>query len=278
MSKIYEVWSIALSDGKSHSWGAFNSRGEAEDLLSHRTTGKNESWARKYHGKWWIEEADTTGLFQIPPRPTPRERFTVDVTKVESPAGTWNTLQVEVKDDDNATIATYDRNYSTIYRTFEPFRQGDRMFALISADYTCTSVLDLQTGEVIASEEPHAMGFCPVGFYVPDWWDIHDGSTLPGSHYWSADDEQPRGNFGFVWGCVWGDDSSWKVQYLDLTSVQAGQIARDERFGYIQLATHPKLDASEFIRCSFYQGECTVTFAVEQAFKLETGKLLDDCD
>jgi len=25
------------------------------------------------------------------------------------------------------------------------------------------------------------------------------------------------GAFGFIWGCVWGDDASWKVQYLDLS-------------------------------------------------------------
>ena len=31
--------------------------------------------------------------------------------------------------------------------TFEPFRQGDRMFALVSPHYTATSVLDLHTGD-----------------------------------------------------------------------------------------------------------------------------------
>jgi len=36
--------------------------------------------------------------------------------------------------------------------------------------------------------------------------------------YWSADDDQwpAAGDFGFVWG----DDSSWKVQYLDPSAVQ----------------------------------------------------------
>ncbi|MGD0811448.1 MAG: hypothetical protein ABSA91_17335 [Acidimicrobiales bacterium] len=52
--------------------------------------------------------------------------------------------------------------------TFEPFRIGDRNFALISPHYTATSVMDLATGEIIAGEQPSSGGFCPVGFYVPD--------------------------------------------------------------------------------------------------------------
>lgn len=111
---------------------------------------------------------------------------------------------------------------------------------------------------------------------MPDWWDLRDGKTLPGSYGWTPDYELPRGEFGFVWGCVWGDDSSWKVQYLDLSSVQMGRIIREERFGYIRLADHPKLKASEFIDCSFYQGECTVTFAVEKSFNLAAGEQLDE--
>jgi hypothetical protein len=65
----------------------------------------------------------------------------------------------------------------------------------------------------------------------------HDGSTIPGSEHWNADKEWPVGGFGFVWGCIWGDDSSWKAQHLDLRRVQEGVIARDERFGYVRLAT-----------------------------------------
>ena len=95
-------------------------------------------------------------------------------------------------------------------QTFEPFRQGDHVFALISTHYTATSVMDLATGEIVAAEKPNAAGFCPVGFHVPDWWDRHDGTKLPGSMHWHpADDEWPTGDFGFVWGCIWGDDSSW---------------------------------------------------------------------
>ena len=280
MSKIYEVRSFARGDGKLHSWGAFELREAAEKRLLERTTGEREAWAAEYHREWWIEEIDTTGLFEIPPKPTPRERFIAEASTVESTDGTWNTLKVDVKEVDGTAIASYARNYSRLYQTFEPFRQGDRHFALISNDYTRTAVLDLQTGQIIASEEPDAEGydFCPVGFYVPDWWDLHDGSILPGSTHWSPGRELPKGDFGFVWGCMWGDDSSWKVQYLDLSAIQDGRIQREERFGYLRLASHPKLVAKDFIRCYFRDGQCTVTFAVEQSFDLATGRLKDDDD
>ncbi|MBL8112150.1 MAG: hypothetical protein JNK60_04650, partial [Acidobacteria bacterium] len=129
-------------------------------------------------------------------------------------------------------------------------------------------------------------GFCPAGFYVPDWWDIHDGSIIPGSPHWSADREWPLEPFGFVWGCHWGDDSSWKFQFLDLSGIEAGLIARDERFGYVELARatwsnpciNPPSDVLDrpsspppFISIHRSPGKALVTFAVAMAFDLETG-------
>jgi hypothetical protein len=96
----------------------------------------------------------------------------------------------------------------------------------------------------------------------------------PGSLNWKDEYEWPsRGDFGFVWGCVWGDDSSWKVQYLDLSRIQEGLLKRDDRFGYVKLATHPKLVPSEFIRV---WGPRHVEFAVEKSYDLSTGREVDD--
>jgi hypothetical protein len=271
MSTIYEVRSVARTDGKTCYWGARNTREEAESLLAERTTGKQLDWARQYHARWWIEEIDTTGMFEFPDLPSPRERFTARTTPVKN-APAWDTLLVEVRNAEGRSIANYPRNHWAMYRTFEPFRQGAKMLALVSGDYTATSVMDLATGKIIASESPSSGGFCPVGFYVPDWWDINDSSILPGSRYWSDDLKEPRGNFGFVWGCVWGDDSSWKVEYLDLSQVQQGKILRDDRFGYVELATHAKLEPKDFIDCSFRDGKCTVTLSVLATFDLASGK------
>lgn len=272
MSKIYEVRSIAKSDGKLHPWGALKTRDEAEQLLAERSEGENKEWAEKYHERWWIEEIDTTGMFEIPPEPAPRESFETMVSKLDTGERAWGKLHVEIVDKSGCAVASYERNYPNLFRTFEPFRQAERTMALISEDYTATSVMDLATGEVIASEEASGGGFCPVGFYVPDWWDIHDGSILPGSTDWREHLEFPKGKFGFVWGCIWGDDSSWKVQYLDLSDVQDGVIRRDDRFGFLELASHPDLHAKDFIDCSFYSGKWEVTFSIHACFDLESGK------
>lgn len=266
LRRIYEV-RAERADGRVHAFGARRTRHEADELLRESTErvaaagGRNE--------RYWVEEIDTTNLWSIPPRPTPRDRYTTRVTTTTVP-GEWTKIHVDVLASDQV-IAGYDRNYSML-RTFEPFRQGDRDFALISTDYTATAVMDLGTGVVIAAEEPASGGFCPAGFYVPDWWDVHDGGRLPGSMHWKpADDEWPVGDFGFVWGCVWGDDSSWKVQYLDLSSIRDGVIRRDDRFGYLKLATDDKREPRDFIRCSSYEGEQRVEFHVVRDFGLATG-------
>jgi hypothetical protein len=263
------------SKGRVHAFGARRTRPEAEDLL--RESRRQVEAAGGRNRRYWIEEIDTTGLWQPPPQPKPRDRYTVRVTTT-TPPGKWTTVHVDVLDGETV-IAGYDRNYRML-QTFEPFRQGDRNFALISTHYTATSVMDLHTGEIIAAEEPAPGGFCPVGFYVPDWWDLHDGKKLPGSMHWRPDDDQwpAAGDFGFVWGCIWGDDSSWKVQYLDLSAVQDGVIRRDERFGYLKLATDTKLKPRDFIRCSSWQGERRVEFYIERGYNLTTGQPIPDED
>lgn len=267
-SRIYEVRTES-SSGRVSAFGARRSRPEAEGLL--REARRRVESARGRNQRYWIEEINTAGLWQPPPEPTPRSRYTARITTT-TPPGKWTKVHVDVLDGD-AVIAGYDRNYSVL-QTFEPFRQGDRMLALISTHYTATSVMDLHTGDIIAAEEPASGGFCPAGFYVPDWWDLHDGTLLPGSMYWrAADDQWPAsGDFGFVWGCVWGDDSSWKVQYLDLSSVADGVIGRDDRFGYLKLATDTKLQPRDFIRCSSYEGERRVEFYIERGYSLTTGQ------
>jgi hypothetical protein len=41
---------------------------------------------------------------------------------------------------------------------------------------------------------------------------------------------------GFVAGCLWGDDSSWKLEVFDLSRAKEGILSRSARFGHLQLA------------------------------------------
>jgi hypothetical protein len=125
----------------------------------------------------------------------------------------WGYLRVAIIDRvDHAQIGEYVRNYSTLFRTFYPFQLGGRWLALYSRHYTATRLMALPSCEDLGGEEPADAGFCPVDFYVPE----------PG--------------MGFVAGCIWGDDSSWKVQFLDLQEADKGIVKRDDRFGHLELA------------------------------------------
>lgn len=297
---VYRVYGVHTGREKDMYFGAFRTRAVAEqqvaELLAKEMNGRN--WAEQYHDRGFvIREAMVDTDFELPSLPKPRERYLIRASPKPNPRG-WDSTVVEVLRrsagaGEPEKLHEYVRTYAML-QTFEPFRQGGRELALISRDYTKTAVLDLVSGEVIAEETDTlyangstGAGFCPVGFYVPDWWDLHDGSKIPGSETWTQADEWPTGDFGFVWGCYWGDDSSWKVQYLDLSRVQQGVIRREERFGYVELATHgyqspvfsPVLTGPAspppFIRLSRDAGKLKAEFAVEMTFDMETGKAVD---
>lgn len=168
---------------------------------------------------------------------TPRERFLIESEKYRAPDEveySWNQLYckvLEVAEDGTQTqIGEFFRNYGAMYNTWEPFEQDGKCYALFSPHYTGTSVMSLPDCKVIASELDSAYGFCPTGFYVPTdmrtYIDDTDPAPLP---------EEWQGKFGFVCGCVWGDDTTWKIEFLDLSEISEGRITRDSRFGYIEL-------------------------------------------
>lgn len=292
---VYRIYGLHEGREKDVSFGAFRTRQQA-DLEIERLRAKQihgGNWADQYHDKGFVvREAIVDTDFETPDLPKPRDKFAVRCTSKKNAPGTWDSTVVEVcrrSFHGLERICKYERNYRML-GTFEPFRLHGREFGLISRGYTRTAVLDLTSGKVIAEEvdkpgAPPGAGFCPVGFYVPDWWDLHDGSVIPGSETWNADQEWPNGSFGFVWGCLWGDDSSWKVQYLDLSEIEKGIVRRDERFGYVELAASgfaspslaPDLEPHNskpppFISVTRYAGTSHVVFSVEMAFDLESGR------
>ena len=85
--------------------------------------------------------------------------------------------------------------------------------------------------------------------------------------------------FGFVAGCVWGDDSSWKIQFLDLSEIQTGAIKRDARFGHIEMPNNMSL--REAINMGDYKYDLTdeisyIIIAAQRRFELMSGKVIDE--
>ncbi|MCD9188358.1 MAG: hypothetical protein LUM44_18215 [Pyrinomonadaceae bacterium] len=84
--------------------------------------------------------------------------------------------------------------------------------------------------------------------------------------------------FGFVAGCIWGDDSSWKIQYLDLSEVEKGILKREERFGYIELSDNVSLKDAISLSGYFEESgnyKMFVKIKTIQTFHLETGNIYD---
>lgn len=292
---IYEVMH-ELSAGKviHHSPADTEEAAQAEiDRFTERQT------ARGYPPKrMWVETKEVDVDFVVPDKGQPKDRYWVSTEPIDNGPGHWDSTRVTVHESvpGDRVVGTYVRNYRPL-QTFHPFRQLRdgvwRDYALIAPEYTRTSVMDLATGAIIAREpwpvadadsigsdgtvhwrkgDPQpGWGFCPVEFYVPDWWEIHDEGFVVGSYVWDEfRGDRPSGEFGFVAGCVWGDDSSWKIQYLDLSRISAGMLGRDDRFGYIELPDKVSLaDAVTYWPASDRFGiavACTYNHAGKQTY------------
>lgn len=231
----------------------------------------------------------------------------------------WTKTHVKVMRKDISTsgeekwtqVAEYERNYAML-KTFEPFQHLQdglwKHYALISTRYTRLEVLDLQSGEIIAVEPfPKAdahyahnsngkveegddlpgMGFCPMEFYVPDWWDEYDETYIPKKDEVTGEMKHPfksdsyaleildefkeySGRWGLYGGCIWGDDSSTKMRYVDLSRISEGVVTTDERFGYVQIPDNLTLRES----VQFNADEGYITLLTPIMFNIENGTAL----
>ncbi|HEY6436210.1 MAG TPA: hypothetical protein VIY47_06445, partial [Ignavibacteriaceae bacterium] len=51
-------------------------------------------------------------------------------------------------------------------------------------------------------------------------------------------------NFAFMCGCVWGDDTSWKLRYIDLSQIPNKVLTITDKFGYWELPNSLTLQES----------------------------------
>jgi hypothetical protein len=238
------------------------------------------------------------------------------IGKIENRPGTWNSSQVGVfryEGERKEQVGQYKRNYPNLLQTFSHFRVNDKDYALYSPDYTISRIMALPSCEDIGGEEPHTAGFCPAEYFVPryierEYIGLDDKAQRYRVNEPSADDlihktakftplDEKTGEritvekpdrpvspllyypFGFIAGCIWGDDSSWKIQYLDLSDAGNGILKRDERFGYIALPDGMPLNKA--INLESYGSDSTddwshqISIAVQKQFDLRTGKVVD---
>ncbi len=155
----------------------------------------------------------------------------------------WNYKKVSIYNND-LLIGDYIRNYPDhALETFYPFKIEDDWYALYSKNYSSLSVMKLT--DKIEHWCDYSDGFCPVEVYIPSYNEEKCSFDMNGKNieynYYSFDnedyeEEEPEFNqycqFGLVSGCVWGDDSSWKIRYIDLTHIKDQELNITEKFGY----------------------------------------------
>ena len=190
------------------------------------------------------------------------EDFYVETEPVDNGPGRWQYLRVTVLQrtvSGGKKVGEYVRNFNAMYHTFYPFQQQGKWFALYSTDYTATRLMELPSCRDIAGEEPHSQGFCPVDYYVP----CEHARVIA-----AAQD----GTFGFVSGCVWGDDSSWKIQFLDLSNISSGIIHRKEMFGYLAMPQgFRRLSECVSLECFYPPETPVIKLTAEVCFNVLTG-------
>lgn len=173
--------------------------------------------------------------------------------KIDNGPGRWDYTRVEIFDGDEK-IGEYIKNYGSGARTFFPFEQDGKWYALYSRHYTATRVMSLPDCQDLGGEEPDGGGFCPYEYLVPSLCvQSKDDEPKPSSDNLAEilawHDRHPfvhkYPKWGFISGCQWGSPG-W-VRFVDLSRVSEGVLKVDDRFGfYDTFGGIPLKDAMNF--------------------------------
>jgi len=224
--------------------------------------------------------------------------FVKVIGEIESQPGAGLGFRVGVfrsEGESEEKVGEYSRNYRHLYKTFYQFRKNEKDYALYSPSYSVSRVMELPSCKDIGGEEPSPDAFCPVDYYVPCYIEREWTKGSPVGQKYVVNEPSAENliesevckpaspvlyyPFGFVAGCIWGDESSMKIQYLDLGQVEAGIIKRDERFGYIKmpdkLTLKDSIDLADYNCDSSEEDGYSIIISIQQRFDLRTGKVLE---
>lgn len=181
--------------------------------------------------------------------------FIITASSVDNGPGVWQSLKVSIYRDENL-VGEYIRNYGDFGpMTFFPFKIGEDWYALYSASYTATRVMKIHEDRIEdwCGEEASDSGFCPVEYYIPRYNKLVFVNNNESAEIYTVDTEYENieefiaewkdpdfvetqfCNFAFMCGCVWGDDSSWKLRHIDLARVADKVLTITDKFGYWEL-------------------------------------------
>ena len=211
------------------------------------------------------------------------------IEKVNIKPGCWAYNRIGVFCE-GVQIGEYQRNYDSFMDTFHPFRLNGKDLAIYSPDYTCTRIMELPSCKDIGGEEPVSHGFCPTGYYIPSYvireFDMQREGKKETHRYrlYDPPPEEMRDtadskvvsdllftDFGFISGCIWGEDHSWKLECLDLSQADKGILKRDARFGYLELPS--KMELKDAVEIDGYGDESeNIRISSTSYYNFKTGK------
>lgn len=221
--------------------------------------------------------------------------FRIVADTVQNQPGQWDSEKVSIFRD-QVLIGEYLRNYGNSISTFYPFQIEDQWYALYSASYTALRVMRLNADHIEdwCGEEPSPNGFCPMEIYVPRYHTLIDsfGSAdkITEYEYTLVDNEVSEDefigegksancketlycDFGFLGGCVWGDDSSSKLRYIDLKRVPYKELDITEKFGYWEIPN--KMNVRDAVDMSGWEeAHHWIALSRMEHFNLKTGEIL----
>lgn len=156
------------------------------------------------------------------------EKYYIQTSPIKNKPGQWNSTLCEIYNSKGEKLGEYIRHYNGFAKeTFFWFTQNEKDYALYSGDYNTISVMSLPDCKPIKLNPDcvsQLQNFCPVEIYVPRFKDSGPGREQLHKAYEEYDNYSGFSTLGFVAGCVWGDDSSWKLNLLDLSNIDRGEL------------------------------------------------------
>ena len=180
-------------------------------------------------------------------------KYKLKTSDIKNGQGYWDSTLAEIyKIDDSGEnkIGEFIRHYPNYTEdTFVPFIINNKEYALYSSNYTTIEIMELPSCkkvELTKESIEDLAHFCPVKAFIPKIVKCVDSNfvynnfeNIDISEFGDDFVEIYDMSFAFISGCVWGDDSSWKLNILDFTKLSEGKVSflkgGDGNWLYIEL-------------------------------------------
>lgn len=180
--------------------------------------------------------------------------YLITTQKVSGKPGFWAVVNVEIRRG-NVLVFEFTRQYPSFgLETTRIFSLEGQDVLVYSENYETLNFFNLTKREAITLNEEskkQICGFCPTDILVPKFIvddDVYicDGGTNGEFH-----------DFAFVSGCVWGDDSSWKLNILDMKNLLRGAVKyvnnlREVKPEWLYLEIPPGISLTQCVHLDYW--------------------------